>query len=226
MFGNTQGTDARQGRRGPTRALLAGGFTTAVVAGSIFATAGTSNAAHGWSRVGECEGGGNPATNTGNGYYGLYQFDRQTWRGLGYSGTANQHSAAVQTQAAERLYAQRGHAPWPRCGIHLSGSANTSGSIHSSRSYTRHAVTRSHVASHHVRISHTSGSGVLGAWLIAEKRSDVRTIQRKLGGKGYGLAVDGQYGPLTAAAVKRFQVKAGIIADGLYGAQTKAALSG
>ena len=72
-------------------------------------------------------------------------------------------------------------------------------------------MTRSHVASHHVRISHTSGSGsyfhhsyrsgVLGAWLIAEKRSDVRTIQRKLGGKGYGLAVDGQYGPLTTGAV-------------------------
>src|SRR5664279_1010073 len=272
MFGNTQGTDARQGRRGPTRALLAGGFTTAVVAGSIFATAGTSNAAHGWSRVGECEGGRNPATNTGNGYYGLYQFDRQTWQSLGYRGTANQHSAAVQTQAAERLYAQRGHTPWPLCGANLSGSANTSGSVHSSRSYTRHArthpwhashhvrishtnrihhtsgsvhpsrsharhaVTRSHVVSHHVRISHTSGSGsyfhhsyrsgVLGAWLIAEKRSDVRTIQRKLDGKGYGLAVDGQYGPLTAAAVKRFQVKAGIIADGLYGAQTKAALSG
>ena len=29
MFGNTQGSDV--GRRGPTRALLAGGFTTAVV---------------------------------------------------------------------------------------------------------------------------------------------------------------------------------------------------
>ena len=39
MFGNTQGSDVSQSRRGPARALLAGGFTTAVVAGSIFATA-------------------------------------------------------------------------------------------------------------------------------------------------------------------------------------------
>ena len=72
--------------------------------------------------------GGNPATNTGNGYYGLYQFDRQTWQSLGYSGTANQYSAAVQTQAAERLYAQRGASPWPVCGQSLSGSASSSGS--------------------------------------------------------------------------------------------------
>ena len=256
MFGSTQSSDVSQGRRGPARALLAGGFTTAVIAGSIFATTGNSNAASGWAGVAQCESGGNPTTNTGNSYYGLYQFDRQTWQSLGHSGTADQYSAAVQTQAAERLYAQRGNSPWPNCGQGLSGSASTSGSSSASRSHTRHArtprvsvsrsstrhaLTPSHAASQHIRSTSTSSndstsgrsythhsyrSGVLGAWLIAEKRSDVRTIQRKLDGKGYGLAVDGQYGPLTAAAVKRFQVKAGIIADGLYGAQTKAALSG
>ena len=235
MFGNTQSSDMRQGRRGPARALLAGGFTTAVVAGSIFATAGTSNAASGWSSVAQCESGGNPSTNTGNGYYGLYQFDQQTWQSLGYSGTANQHSAAVQTQAAERLYAQRGHKPWPRCGIHLSGSANTSGSSSASRSYTRPALTRSHV-SQHARISRTSGSesyfhhsyrsGVLGPWLIAERRSDVRAIQRKLTDKGYRLAIDGQFGRETEGVVKHFQAKAGITADGLCGSHTKAALFG
>ena len=32
MFGNTQGSDVSQSRRGPARAMLAGGFTTAVVA--------------------------------------------------------------------------------------------------------------------------------------------------------------------------------------------------
>src|SRR5664279_1318200 len=270
MFGNTQSSDMRQGRRGPARALLAGGFTTAVVAGSIFATAGTSNAASGWSRVAQCESGGNPSTDTGNGYYGLYQFDQQTWQSLGYSGTANQHSAAVQTQAAERLYAQRGHKPWPRCGIHLSGSANTSGSSSASRSYTRPALTRSHVSQHarisrtsgnhhtsggvhssrsytrpaltrshvsqHARISRTSGSesylhhsyrnGVLGPWLIAERRSDVRAIQRKLTDKGYRLAIDGQFGRETEGVVKHFQAKAGITADGLCGPHTKAALFG
>jgi hypothetical protein len=256
MFGNTQGSDVSQSRRGPARALLAGGFTTAVVAGSIFATAGNSNAASGWAGVAQCESGGNPTTNTGNSYYGLYQFDRQTWQSLGYRGTADQYSAAVQTQAAERLYAQRGDGPWPICGQGLSGSAGSSGSSSASRSHTRHALTPrvsvsrsstrhaltpSHVASQHIRSTSTSSndstsgrsythrsyrSGVLGAWLIAEKRSDVRAIQQKLDGKGYGLAVDGQFGPKTEGAVKHFQAKAGISVDGLYGSRTKAALFG
>src|SRR5450755_2788853 len=77
---------------GAARALLAGGFTTAVVAGSIFATTGTSNAS-GWNSVAACESGGNATTNTGNGYYALYQFDQQTWQSLGHSGTADQYSA-------------------------------------------------------------------------------------------------------------------------------------
>ena len=33
MFVSTQSSDVSQGRRGPARALLAGGFTTAVIAG-------------------------------------------------------------------------------------------------------------------------------------------------------------------------------------------------
>ena len=97
------------------------------------------------------------------------------------------------------------------------------------------------MASQHIRSSSTSSSdstsgrsyshrsyrsGVLGAWLIAEKRSDVRAIQQKLDGKGYGLAVDGQFGPKTEGAVKHFQAKAGLSVDGLYGARTKAALFG
>ena len=32
-----------------------------------------------WDALARCEAGGNWATNTGNGYYGGLQFDRQTW---------------------------------------------------------------------------------------------------------------------------------------------------
>lgn len=204
-------------RRG-VRALAAGGLTAAVVAGSLLTTAGASNAASGWDAVARCESGGNASINTGNGYYGLYQFDRRTWQGLGYSGTADQHSASVQTQAAERLYAQRGAQPWPTCGRYLSGSANvsSSSSTHASRSTSRTS-----------RYTSTSSrSGLLGHWLVAERRADVRAVQSRLADKGYQLSVDGQYGPQTRGVVLRFQRSAGIAVDGVYGPQTKAALFG
>ncbi len=62
-----------------------------------------------------CESGGNYAINTGNGYYGAYQFDLQTWQGLGFSGYPHQNSPAVQDAAAYTLYKQRGWQPWPGC---------------------------------------------------------------------------------------------------------------
>ena len=48
-------------------------------------------------------------------YYGAYQFDIRTWRGLGYGGRPDQASPAIQDQAARRLQAQRGWQPWPAC---------------------------------------------------------------------------------------------------------------
>ncbi|MBD3933741.1 peptidoglycan-binding protein [Streptomyces chumphonensis] len=53
--------------------------------------------------------------------------------------------------------------------------------------------------------------------------SDVRQLQIRVAGyPGYGnvLAIDGAYGPATAAAVKRFQSAYGLSADGVAGSQT------
>lgn len=67
------------------------------------------------SRLRSCEG--SYSSNTGNGYYGAYQFDIGTWGG--YKGYP--HAAAappkVQDEKAWETYQRRGWQPWPSCRI-------------------------------------------------------------------------------------------------------------
>jgi hypothetical protein len=67
----------------------------------------------------ECESGDNYSDNTGNGYYGAYQFSEQTWQGLGYSGLPSDASPSQQDQAAEQLQARSGWGQWPACSAEL-----------------------------------------------------------------------------------------------------------
>jgi hypothetical protein len=67
----------------------------------------------------QCESGGNYQTNTGNGYYGAYQFSASTWSNLGYSGLPSNASPGTQNQAAEKLQAQSGWGQWPTCAAAL-----------------------------------------------------------------------------------------------------------
>lgn len=63
----------------------------------------------------QCEAGGNYATNTGNGYYGAYQYNIGTW--ANYQGFARPDLAppAVQDAKARETQARRGWSPWPGC---------------------------------------------------------------------------------------------------------------
>ncbi|WP_435876397.1 transglycosylase family protein [Oerskovia paurometabola] len=68
-----------------------------------------------WAALAKCESGGNPATNTGNGYYGLYQFSAGTWKSMGGSGLPSDASAEEQTMRAQMLQARSGWGQWPAC---------------------------------------------------------------------------------------------------------------
>ena len=68
-----------------------------------------------WAALRKCESGGNYAINTGNGYYGAYQFAPGTWRKLGYSGLPHEATPDTQDEAARKLQNQQGWAPWPAC---------------------------------------------------------------------------------------------------------------
>ena len=87
--------------------VVATGIGAAVTAGGL---ASPALAASGdpWAAVRQCESGGNYSTNTGNGFYGAYQFTLQTWQGLGLRGLPSNAAPAVQDQAARRLAAQSG----------------------------------------------------------------------------------------------------------------------
>lgn len=73
----------------------------------------------GMLKLRQCESGGNYATNTGNGYYGAYQYDLQTWGN--FMGFARPDLAPPDVQDAKFLetYSRRGKSPWPSCGRYL-----------------------------------------------------------------------------------------------------------
>jgi len=68
-----------------------------------------------WQRLRNCEAGGRYDRNSGNGYYGAYQFSAGTWRSLGYKGLPHQAPAEVQDEAARKLQARSGWGQWPAC---------------------------------------------------------------------------------------------------------------
>ncbi|MDN3353141.1 resuscitation-promoting factor [Actinomadura sp. DC4] len=75
-----------------------------------------------WSALAKCESGGNPGAVNPSGYYGLYQFNRQSWATVGGSGLPSQASAAEQTYRAQLLYNRVGgrwQGQWPSCGHFL-----------------------------------------------------------------------------------------------------------
>jgi LysM repeat protein len=80
---------------------------------------GSANLSGAWAKVANCESSGNPKAVNPAGYYGLFQFDLQTWRSVGGSGNPTKASAAEQLMRAKKLYAQRGASPWPVCGKYL-----------------------------------------------------------------------------------------------------------
>jgi len=206
-----------------TAVAVSGLTASAFVAAEGFAPGALAATADDFAALRMCESGGNYATNTGNGYYGAYQFDLGTWHGLGYSGLPSDASPATQDEAARKLQAERGWSPWPACSAKLglgSSSDYSASSSSASTATTTVATTTSTVV---------AGPGpyrgiVLSTRFHHEPRPDVRALQKALLTAGYAVAVDGHFGKQTRHAVRRFQHDAGLTADGLAGPQTFAAL--
>jgi hypothetical protein len=83
------------------------------------ASGGGGGAGGNWARLRECESGDNYQENTGNGFYGAYQFSASTWTGLGYPGRPDQEPPSMQDAAAVQLQARSGWGQWPACAAAL-----------------------------------------------------------------------------------------------------------
>ncbi|QNK80948.1 transglycosylase family protein [Nakamurella sp. PAMC28650] len=122
MHTNEQPTaELRTEKRARIRARLrrnravAGSISVLLAIGAVVMTFGSASAlpsAGDWQKLRNCESSGNYATNTGNGYYGAYQFDLGTWQSVGGSGLPSDASPATQDALAYRLWQQRGWSPW------------------------------------------------------------------------------------------------------------------
>ena len=107
--------EAREAEQAPVSAEPSPGEETAPETTSSGAT-GAGGAGGSLASIRECESGGDYSTDSGNGFYGAYQFDQATWESVGGSGSPASASPAEQDQRAAQLQAQSGSSPWPVCG--------------------------------------------------------------------------------------------------------------
>ncbi len=83
------------------------------VVGAKHTTSFTGDFSQALSKLRSCEG--SYSSNTGNGYYGAYQFDVGTWGGYGGYTYASDAPPSVQDEKAWLTYQSRGWQPWPSC---------------------------------------------------------------------------------------------------------------
>jgi hypothetical protein len=63
-----------------------------------------------------CESGGRYGINTGNGFFGAYQFTLSSWRAVGGWGMPHLAPPIEQDYRAVRLLHVQGRGAWPHCG--------------------------------------------------------------------------------------------------------------
>ena len=194
-------TKPRHAKPSKTAPVLAAGGMTATLSAGLTGTASAGATEDDFARLRQCESGGNYHINTGNGYYGAYQFDLRTWHGLGYSGLPSDASPATQDQAAHTLQAQRGWSPWPACSRKLG-----LGRSDSRASRTRKVV----VGKGHRTLVPPHFTTTLTTDMVHSDRADVRAWQARMAKRGWDITVDGRFGPKSAHVAARFAAEKGL----------------
>lgn len=95
----TYQVDQKTGARKKLQSVRLQPPVTQIVVRGTAPVPSSSNLGSWLSKLRQCESGGNYQTNTGNGYYGAYQFSLATWQRLGLSGLPSNAPPSVQDQA-------------------------------------------------------------------------------------------------------------------------------
>lgn len=192
----------------------------------------TTSAAHAdpvgttWAKLRICESSDQYKINTGNGYYGAYQFDLPTWQSVGGRGRPDQAAPAEQDYRALYLYRMRGWQPWQCAG--MLGLKNDRDAVSKrAPSYAEAAYIGglgTPAPSPPTSPTPPSG-GPQPAWpgvvyAYGDCAPALKAFQARMNAFGYGFAATGCYYDKTRTAVLDLQRANGINDSGRLGPQT------
>jgi peptidoglycan hydrolase-like protein with peptidoglycan-binding domain len=171
-----------------------------------------------WTKLRTCESSNRYTTNTGNGYYGAYQFDLPTWRSVGGKGRPDQATPTEQDYRALYLYRMRGWQPW-QCATMLNLPADADARSKRVPTYTESASIGGGAAP----TPHPAGSPPAWPGVVydyGDCADPLKTFQLRMNTFGYGFTGTGCYYDKTRTAVLALQRANGIKDSGLLGPQT------
>ena len=212
------------------RRFLAIACTAAtVVTSAVFFTAGSAAAdpsADDWYQLRMCESTNRYDINTGNGYYGAYQFDQSTWESVGGTGRPDQASPEEQDYRALILYRERGWEPWVCAGlVGLDEDSDANSGVSPPVGGNQSSGSGASEGSAEPAAPSSGGAPAYPGRQFHEGDSseDLKLWQKQMGTRGYDLVGTGYFGPKTEAAVLDLQAKAGLNVVGFIGPKTWAA---
>ncbi|MEU6641682.1 transglycosylase family protein [Saccharomonospora sp. NPDC046836] len=188
---------------------------------ALTAPAGADPSSAHWAKLRMCESTNRYQVNTGNGYYGAYQFNLPTWRSVGGTGYPHQASPSEQDFRALYLYRMRGWQPWECAG--MLGLRNDSDAR--SKVVPRYADANYIGGGKQTKQTTPVWPGLV--YDYGDCAPELRTFQLRMNALGYDFEGTGCYYDRTRRAVVELQRANGIKDSGKLGPKTwKAAWHG
>lgn len=209
------------------RSVLSRGLTatTVIVTAAtslVFLGAGSAAAdpsANAWYQLRMCESSNRYDINTGNGYYGAYQFSLGTWASVGGTGLPSAATPAEQDYRALILYRKRGWSPWTCAvlvGLHEDADARSGvippppADFNSPYNFAGGASTPTAARPPWPGRQFTKG----------DSSEDLKVWQKQLAALGYDVIGTGYFGPSTQKAVLDLQKRGSLTATGSIDSKT------